>query len=33
MGEKLLTEWSDVLERLGDFSEWELSEVSHNWFF
>ena len=30
---KLLTEWSDVLERLWNFSEWELSKVSHNWFF
>jgi len=24
-------EWSDVFEWLWDFSEWELSEVSHDW--
>ena len=29
----VLTEWSDILERLWDFSEWELSEVAHDWFF
>ena len=29
--ESILTEWSDVFEWLWDFSEWELSEVSHDW--
>jgi hypothetical protein len=29
--ESLLTEWSDVFEWLWDFSEWQLSEVGHDW--
>ena len=33
VGSNVLTEWSDVLQRLWDFSEWELSEVLHDRFF